>query len=84
MRPAQLFSKISDGHVTNVAFADLQGLVKATGFALSHVKGSYHIFIHPDVPEQLNLQPWKGEAKPYQIRQFLVLVRKYRLTPDRK
>jgi len=40
----------------------------------SRVKGSYHIFAHPQVRELVNLQEVKGEAKPYQIRQFLELV----------
>jgi len=33
----------------------------------------------PDVAELVNLQDVKGEAKPYQIRQFLRLVEKYNL-----
>jgi predicted RNA binding protein YcfA (HicA-like mRNA interferase family) len=41
--------------------------------------GSHHIFTHPDVTELVNLQDVKGEAKPYQIRQFLRLVEKYNL-----
>jgi predicted RNA binding protein YcfA (HicA-like mRNA interferase family) len=41
--------------------------------------GSHHIFSHPDVAELVNLQDVKGEAKPYQIRQFLRLVEKYNL-----
>jgi len=43
------------------------------------VRGSHHIYRHPQVNEKLNLQPVGGEAKPYQIRQFLVLVEKYHL-----
>jgi hypothetical protein len=38
------------------------------------VSGSHHIFGHPDFPEMLNLQSIKGKAKPYQIRQLLLLV----------
>ena len=55
-------------------------LVEAFGFRLSRTSGSHHIFIHPDIPEQINLQSVKGQAKPYQVRQFLKLVERYNLT----
>lgn len=32
---------------------------------------THHIFVHPQIPELVNLQEIKGQAKPYQIRQFL-------------
>ena len=37
------------------------------------------VFTHPDMGEHLSLQPRRGEAKPYQIRQFLALVEQYNL-----
>ena len=36
-------------------------------------------FIHPAIPELVNLQEVRGEAKPYQIRQFLRPVERYNL-----
>ena len=54
-------------------------LVEAFGFRLSRVRGSHHIFVHPDVKELVNLQNVKGQAKPYQIRQFLKLIEQYNL-----
>jgi predicted RNA binding protein YcfA (HicA-like mRNA interferase family) len=54
-------------------------LVEAFGFSLKRVSGSHHVFSHPDVPELVNLQNIKGEAKPYQVRQFLRLVERYNL-----
>jgi hypothetical protein len=33
-------------------------------------------FVRSDVPELVNLQNVKGQAKPYQMRQFLKLVEK--------
>jgi predicted RNA binding protein YcfA (HicA-like mRNA interferase family) len=53
--------------------------VEAFGFQLSQVRGSHHIFEHPDVLEIVNLQNSKGQVKPYQIRQFLQLVEQYNL-----
>ena len=63
----------------NVRFADMVALVEAFGFRLSRTNGSHHIFVHPDVAELVNLQNVHGEAKPYQIWQFLKLVEKYNL-----
>ena len=58
----------------------MRRLVEALGFELRRTSGSHHIFSHPDVPELLNLQDVKGEAKPYQVRQFLRLVERYALS----
>jgi predicted RNA binding protein YcfA (HicA-like mRNA interferase family) len=63
----------------NIRFGDMVGLVAAFGFQLSRVAGSHHIFMHPDVEEIVNLQEVGGQAKPYQIRQFLELVELYNL-----
>ena len=37
----------------------------------SKTEGSHHIYFRPDIPELVNLQNVKGQAKPYQMRQFL-------------
>jgi len=63
----------------NVRFADMIGLGEAFGFHLSRTSGSHHVFVHPDVPELVNLQNVHGQTKPYQIWQFLKLVEKYDL-----
>jgi predicted RNA binding protein YcfA (HicA-like mRNA interferase family) len=57
----------------------MRGLVEAFGFKLLRVAGSHHIFGRPDIPEQLNLQNVHGEAKPYQIRQFIRIIERYNL-----
>ena len=54
-------------------------LVEGLGFRQQRVSGSHHIFVHPEVPELVNLQNVSGEAKPYQIRQLLRLVERYNL-----
>ena len=63
----------------NVRFSDMTALVEAFGFHLSRTHGSHHIFAHPEVPELVNLQEVKGQAKPYQVRQFLKLVERHEL-----
>jgi predicted RNA binding protein YcfA (HicA-like mRNA interferase family) len=54
-------------------------LAQGFGFQQARVSGSHHVFVHPDLPELLNLQEVSGQAKPYQIRQFLRLVERYNL-----
>lgn len=63
----------------NVAFTDFVSLIESFGFNLSRVSGSHHIFVHPIIKELVNIQNAKGQAKPYQIKQFLALVEKYNL-----
>jgi predicted RNA binding protein YcfA (HicA-like mRNA interferase family) len=63
----------------NIPFNDFILLVEGFGFYLSRVSGSHHIFTHSKVKELVNLQNVKGQAKPYQIKQFMELVEKYNL-----
>lgn len=79
MKPLRLLKRLSEGQLRNVAFGDMINMVKGFGFRLDRVSGSHHIFIHPAIPELVNLQEVKGEGKPYQIRQFLRLVERYNL-----
>ncbi|MDH4208082.1 MAG: type II toxin-antitoxin system HicA family toxin [Anaerolineae bacterium] len=79
MRPRQLLQRLATGALQNVSFSDLVRLVEGFGFQLQRTRGSHHIFLHPDLPELLNLQEVRGEAKPYQIRQLLRLVERYAL-----
>jgi len=78
MKHQKLLQRITASS-TNVRFADMRRLIEAFGFKLLRVSGSHHIFGHPDIPEQLNLQNVHGEAKPYQIRQFIRIVERYNL-----
>ncbi len=64
----------------NVSFNDFKNLVEGFGFRLDRVKGSHHIFINHAVKELINIQNVKGQAKPYQISQFLSPVEKYNLS----
>lgn len=63
----------------NIRFEDMVSLVQAFGFKISRVNGSHHIFVHPRISEKINLQEVNGQAKPYQIKQFLSLVEMYNL-----
>jgi predicted RNA binding protein YcfA (HicA-like mRNA interferase family) len=79
MNRRRLLRKLASGSLKNVPFSDLRNLVEGFGFRLDRVTGSHHIFVHPDIPELVNLQEVKGEAKPYQIRQFLRLLERHNL-----
>jgi predicted RNA binding protein YcfA (HicA-like mRNA interferase family) len=78
MNRRKLLKKIIDGS-KNIRFSDMVDLVRGFGFELSRTEGSHHIFFRPDIPELVNLQSVKGQAKPYQMRQFLKLVEKHNL-----
>jgi hypothetical protein len=82
MNPRRLLARVARGDLANVSFADMRRLVEAFGFELRRTSGSHHVFAHPNVRELLNLQEVRGQAKPYQIRQFLRLVERYALTLD--
>jgi HicA toxin of bacterial toxin-antitoxin, len=81
-RKQKLLRKILGG-TQNIAFSDMVTLSEAFGFRLSRISGSHHIFEHPSVPEPLNLQNKNGQAKSYQVRQFLQLIEQYNLTLDK-
>ncbi len=78
MNRHKLLRKILAGP-NNIQFVEMANLIEGFGFILSRISGSHHIFERPDIPELVNIQNAKGQAKPYQIRQFLKLVEKYNL-----
>lgn len=78
MSKRKLLKKALSGS-RNVRFSEMVALVEAFGFRLSRVSGSHHIFVHPDIAELLNLQDVDGQAKPYQIRQFVRLIERYNM-----
>lgn len=59
-------------------FEELCRVVRALGFD-ERVRGSHHIFTKENIAEIINLQPKRGLAKPYQVRQVRQLIHKYRL-----
>jgi predicted RNA binding protein YcfA (HicA-like mRNA interferase family) len=71
--------RLARGDVANVSFSDMCRLMEAFGFELRRTSGSHHVFVHPEVRELVNLQEVRGQAKPYQVRQFLRLVERYAL-----
>ncbi|MBF0239419.1 MAG: type II toxin-antitoxin system HicA family toxin [SAR324 cluster bacterium] len=78
MKTRKLLRKILSGS-KNIRFSEMRTLLQAFGFELLRTQGSHHIFGNPEIPEVVNLQDYKGQAKPYQVRQVLQLVEKYNL-----
>ena len=78
MKKSKLLRKLLSGS-KNVRFSEATQVAEAFGFRLDRITGNHHIFIHPDVPELLNLQNVKGKAKPYQIKQLLKIIERNNL-----
>ena len=47
---------------------------------MDRIRGSHHIYEHWATTRLLSIQNCRGEAKPYQIRQFLRDVEQFQLT----
>ena len=78
MNKRKFLSKLKNNQ-KNVRFGDFIVLIEAFGFEQIRVKGSHQIYERPDVFDMVNVQNDGGQAKPYQIRQFLNLIKKYNL-----
>ncbi len=83
MKKRKLLQKLLSGS-KNIRFSEAAACAEACGFRLDRINGSHHIFIHPGIPELLNLQDVKGKAKPYQIKQLLQLIETHNLQMDRE
>jgi predicted RNA binding protein YcfA (HicA-like mRNA interferase family) len=75
----KLLEKLLQGHVQNISFKDFHNLVLGFGFSLDRIAGSHHLFTREDIPDIVNLQEQRGEAKPYQVREFVRLIERYNL-----
>ena len=75
---ARLLRGASD---TSFSFDELRRILLRLGFE-ERVKGSHHIFSYPGVPEILNLQPKRGQAKAYQVKQVRTLIVNHKLASD--
>lgn len=62
----------------DIPFAGIRHLLKALGFE-ERIRGSHHIFAKNGIEEILNLQPRRGRAKSYQVRQVRHVIIKYKL-----
>ena len=72
---ADVMSGIRDA---NIRFDDLRKMIIGLGFR-ERVKGDHYVYKRDDIPERIVLQPLRGKAKPYQVKQVRNLVIKYGL-----
>lgn len=78
MRPKALLQRIEGGAHANISFGAFVRLVEACGFRVVRTHGSHVILRHETLGVRLVLQPrHDGDAKPYQIRQFLHIILRY-------
>ena len=66
----------------SIAYRDLEKLLRAFGFRLDRASGSHQIWVHDRVNRPFPIQPRGGEAKGYQVRQFVTLVELHGLTME--
>lgn len=79
MNTRRLLARLLRGDLQNVPLTDFERLLERLGFVQQRTAGSRRIWGHPSIPSQVNLQGMAGEAKPYQIRQVLGLLKRYNL-----
>ena len=78
----RLYEKVKN-NPKDVRFEELCKCAESFGFGFRGQKGSHRIYIKKDVREMLNFQNVKGRVKPYQVRQFLKVIKKYKLQRDK-
>jgi predicted RNA binding protein YcfA (HicA-like mRNA interferase family) len=74
--------KLIDKAMNNPAgirFKELCLLAEHTGFQKRGGKGSHVVYERDGVEEILTFQNHRGMAKPYQVKQMLAVIEKYRL-----
>lgn len=81
-KPAKLYALLMQSHDRDVTFRDFVKLLEAFGFLHARTKGSHQSFRHPDCPRLMVIQPKGKDAKRYQLREFLDLVKEYGLELD--
>ena len=81
MRKRKLLEKILSGS-KNIRFAEATALADALGFRLHRINGSHHIYVHPAIPELINIQNVKGKVKSYQLKQLLNIIEQNNLSME--
>ena len=62
----------------NIKFKDLQKLLDTLNFKF-RIKGDHFVYYKNGIDEIINIQPDGNKAKPYQIKQVRLLIKKYNL-----
>ena len=78
MNKKKLLARIRNSQ-KNVKYSDFVTLLNAFEFEYMRTSGSHNIYHNDNVPKNVNAQNKNGQAKSYQVQQFLFLVDKYDL-----
>jgi predicted RNA binding protein YcfA (HicA-like mRNA interferase family) len=78
-KPAKLYTLLLQSTDRSISFRDFVALIEAFGFIYSRTKGSHLSYKHPTCPKLMVVQPNGKDAKRYQVREFLDLVREFEL-----
>lgn len=77
-REEELYRRLK-GSPQDVRFEELCRAAELFGFEFRGGKGSHRVYVREGISEMLNFQNIKGEAKPYQVRQFIKVIERYNL-----
>jgi hypothetical protein len=66
----------------NIHFDELCRFLLSLGFD-RRIRGDHHIFTKDGVSEILNLQPKRGMAKPYQVKQVRNVIVRYKISGEK-
>ena len=78
-KPDKLYQQLLESNSRSISFRDFERLLRAVGFELDRTVGSHRQYVHPAVPRAFPVQPSGKDAKRYQVRDFLELMRRYDL-----
>jgi predicted RNA binding protein YcfA (HicA-like mRNA interferase family) len=78
-KPGKLYSQLLKSTDRSISFRDFVALIEAFGFVHSRTKGSHLSYKHPACHKLMVIQPLGKDAKRYQVREFLDLVREFAL-----
>ena len=66
----------------NVRFDEICKIAEMYGFMFKGGKGSHRTYARSGIIEMLNFQNVRGMAKPYQVKQLVKIIDKYRLVEE--
>ena len=78
MNKKEIINKLKNNN-KNIKYSDFCSILKYFGFVCKRQRGSHRLYSRVGVKELLNIQNVNGEIKPYQIKQFLNIIKKYNL-----
>ncbi len=75
----KLYERLLANPRATISFRDFEKLLAAFGFEHVRTTGSHRQYAHPKLNRSFPVQPSGKDAKPYQVREFLELVREHGL-----